>query len=733
MSSSKEARSNIGCALLSFIFISLSISVFAQEKQTLEFLVGTKDPIYLESKPMVSSHGSQLYFIRSRFAGTDYGDEQDIWVADFKFDGASPMLRSLGPSINRFKQNRLAGISANGQEMIVVNDKFDNAPLMRFRQRNGKWKTVEEIIIRDFYDIGNERDFHYSFTEEVILMSLKQSDHDHGQDMFVSFPRPDNKWSKPMNLGTMVNSTGDDTAPFLATDGRGLFYSSTKAGGEGKADIYFSYRLDDSWNNWSAPVNLGNTINSKNDENYISVSKDFKFIYYDSHSPIDQDKTIYRSLLPSHIIDEHVKQRREYGDRQNANQPTALPEADVPYQSRLRHRLGSHVSATGQFTQVYQYQSALKNAKYSGPVSISDKPDAQALTMLTIHSMFNLWRNNEILISPEIQRGNGIGNGAGMGAYPNAMYAYPQNLPFFSRAQIRQYFNVNPSRRLLKYHITLGRFNIQDMTDKNPYASDTQKDFINFAHTMLLAWDAAATAYGYTHGIAQSFIFKRSKINFFINTVNAQPGGNKTDWKINKGHSLNLQYVYGFNHRGKTGKIRLLGYYSKYNGGNFGNYHKDKLTGGAVYDSAHSYATKVGGAIDINYNVSRNWGLFLRYSQDDGKQEDFGYTQADASVNGGALFAMTSLNRPADRLGITSSYNALSRSQRQFLNEGGTGFMLGDGNLNYAPEIVFEVFYSINFLKHFFLAFNYQNVIHVGYNADRGNAHFLTARLSIDI
>jgi high affinity Mn2+ porin len=54
--------------------------------------------------------------------------------------------------------------------------------------------------------------------------------------------------------------------------------------------------------------------------------------------------------------------------------------------------------------------------------------------------------------------------------------------------------------------------------------------------------------------------------------------------------------------------------------------------------------------------------------------------------------------------------------------------MLGDGGLNYAPEMVGEVYYKFHLLKPLFLTLNYQYVLNVGYNADRGNVHFIGAR-----
>ncbi|MES2515789.1 MAG: carbohydrate porin [Bacteroidota bacterium] len=394
--------------------------------------------------------------------------------------------------------------------------------------------------------------------------------------------------------------------------------------------------------------------------------------------------------------------------------------------------LGKHFMIGGQLTGLYQHQTALHRAKYDGPISISSSSDDQLLSMATVNMLIKLWPNGEFVISPEMQLGNGVGNGKGMGAYPNALYGNPQNTPYLLRAHYRHHFFFK-SKKIKEYQFTVGRFALMEMFDMNPYASDPKKDFFNFSHTMLNAWDAAITAYGYTHGLAQTLKLKTASVSLSVNTHNETAGGPTTDWNISKAYSVNLQLVKNFKLFGKTGKIRLLGFYNSYHGGDFSNYQIDSLDHTAKFDTAQNYTTKVGGGIDINYDLNERSGLFLRYSKSDGLHEDFGYTQCDGSINGGFLAGMAVIKRPTDRFGFCASVNTISPLHQQFLKDGGTGFMLGDGNLNYAPETVFETLYCINIKDHYFITVNYQYAINVGYNADRGNAHFLGLRLNLTL
>jgi high affinity Mn2+ porin len=383
-----------------------------------------------------------------------------------------------------------------------------------------------------------------------------------------------------------------------------------------------------------------------------------------------------------------------------------------------------------QINAVYQHQSSLDTGS-EGPISLQVKGDDQLLTTTTLNFLIRFWKKGEFVISPESQLGNGIGNGKGLGAYSNAMYGYPQMAPYILRAHYRHHFYGRKDSKLKEYTITAGRYVLQEMFDMNPYASDPKKDFLNFSHTMLNAWDASVTAYGYTQGIAQALKFKKSAVYLSVNTHNLEAGGSKTDWDVLKAYSINLQYVKDFKLWGQSGKIRLLGFYNSYHGGDFKHYHSDATIHEAHFDSTDAYTTKFGGGIDIHYRLTDNSGFFWRYSLNDGLHEDFGYTQCNASINTGILLKMKIIDRPKDKLGLCGSYNTISLLQQQYLQDGGVGFMVGDGTLTYAPEQVFEAFYAFNFLDHIYLTANYQYIINVAYNAGRGNAHFLGARLNL--
>ena len=89
-----------------------------------------------------------------------------------------------------------------------------------------------------------------------------------GNDIWVARrASADEPWGPPVNLGGVINATGNDAGPSISDDGHLLFFQSDRPGGHGDLDIYVSFRADvtDDFA-WGAPVNLGPRVNSASQE-----------------------------------------------------------------------------------------------------------------------------------------------------------------------------------------------------------------------------------------------------------------------------------------------------------------------------------------------------------------------------------------------------------------------------------------------------------------------------------
>jgi outer membrane protein OmpA-like peptidoglycan-associated protein len=108
--------------------------------------------------------------------------------------------------------------------------------------------------------------------ETYILISCECTGTKGQEDLYVSKRETDGSWGEPIHLGGNINTSGYEISPYLSEDTYSLFFSTDGLGGEGDADVFVSFRLDETWTNWSKPMNMGNKINSPDFDAYFIMS-----------------------------------------------------------------------------------------------------------------------------------------------------------------------------------------------------------------------------------------------------------------------------------------------------------------------------------------------------------------------------------------------------------------------------------------------------------------------------
>ena len=119
-------------------------------------------------------------------------------------------------------------------------------------------------------------------------------------DIYVSTrATTDDAWGTPVKLGPPVNSSTVDAGSIISTDGLSLYFTSlNRAGGYGSLDIRVATRATVS-DPWGEPVNLGPTINTSQDDFATSISSDGLVLYFDRKPPPDGPGDIYMSTRPT--------------------------------------------------------------------------------------------------------------------------------------------------------------------------------------------------------------------------------------------------------------------------------------------------------------------------------------------------------------------------------------------------------------------------------------------------
>lgn len=101
-----------------------------------------------------------------------------------------------------------------------------------------------------------------------------------GSDIYVSHLLPNGKWSAPENLGPTVNTMADEQCPFIHADNQTLYFTSSFWPGYGDDDLFYVRKQAD--NSWGKPVNLGYPINTIDREGTLFIKADGKTAYYAS-------------------------------------------------------------------------------------------------------------------------------------------------------------------------------------------------------------------------------------------------------------------------------------------------------------------------------------------------------------------------------------------------------------------------------------------------------------------
>jgi high affinity Mn2+ porin len=114
----------------------------------------------------------------------------------------------------------------------------------------------------------------------------------------------------------------------------------------------------------------------------------------------------------------------------------------------------------------------------------------------------------------------------------------------------------------------------------------------------------------------------------------------------------------------------------------------------------------------------------------DGRYEAYDFTDIDRTLAVGASLGGEGWHREADRVGLATVVNGISKQRQRYLADGGLGILIGDGALPHpSAEWITEAYYSAAVVKGIALSADFQRVVHPAYNRDRGPANVLAVRL----
>lgn len=248
----------------------------------------------LEYFPSATIDGNTLVFTR-RIGQEDFfisKKRNDVWSK------AEPLPGNLNTEENEGAQT----ISQDGRMLIFTGCNMEDGEgscdlYVSYLTKNGWGERINmgRIINTEYWESQPS----LSPDKRALYFAARDPSGFGGSDLFVSYLQSNGQWGTPRNMGPEVNTSADESCPFIHPDNQTFYFTSNGHPGYGGTDLYFMRKKDDG--NWDKPQNLGYPVNTIDDEGSLMIAGDGKTAYYasdgnDSRGGLD----LYSFELPEH-------------------------------------------------------------------------------------------------------------------------------------------------------------------------------------------------------------------------------------------------------------------------------------------------------------------------------------------------------------------------------------------------------------------------------------------------
>jgi len=261
--------------------------------------INTKAPEY---SPVFFFRDSILYFT-SRRENTTGGKKnpynkmyyEDVYISKYE-NGKWGDAQQMDYPVNTKHNDAVTDISPEGRELCIYRGYKGGGDLYNSQYKGDYWKKPGKM---NRINKGNFRESSVSVSRDsMVLYFISNRKGGQGrQDIWVSYKTQDGKkWQSPENLGPVVNTKYNEETVEISSDGRDLYFSSKGHNSMGGYDVFKTHREDDG--TWTEPENIGYPINTPGDDVFFMLSPNEKFGYYASDRKGGYgDKDIYEIVF----------------------------------------------------------------------------------------------------------------------------------------------------------------------------------------------------------------------------------------------------------------------------------------------------------------------------------------------------------------------------------------------------------------------------------------------------
>lgn len=405
-------------------------------------------------------------------------------------------------------------------------------------------------------------------------------------------------------------------------------------------------------------------------------------------------------------------------------------------------------NAYAQATSIGQYHGTFRSP-YAGANSLQNYPERDVSLTSTLFLGLRLASNTQFYFNPEIAGGRGFSGVTGVANFPNGeMPRISLATPAFclARAYFLQDFGFGSEKERVesgpnslagerpatRYTVVVGRFAITDFFDNNRYANDPRRQFLGWGVMFNGAWDYPADTRGYTWGWVHEFHTRRWALRYASAAEPKTANGLRFDRRLLRDRADVVEGELHYRPRGHDGAVRLLTFFNHTDSGSFADALRLASQTSTTPDTTavrRPGTLKYGFALNLEQELTKDAGVFLRLGWNDGKTQPFAFTAIDRMASGGVSISGARWHRKHDTVGAAFTASGLSAIHAEYLSRGGMDFLIGDGALNYAPEYVAETYYNARLFRGFYTTFDLQRIVNPAFNQDRGPVWAASVRL----
>ena len=205
----------------------------------------------------------------------------NLMVGNINIPGVETGNGVISPDGNRFYFTRC---NRNWQGEVIC-------ALYRSTKENDQWTKIEKLppLINDPNYTSTQPAIGRTAKSdrEIIFYVSNRPEGKGGLDIWYTvWDHNKNKYSRPRNLGSRINTVADEMTPFYSMTTRTLYFSSRGLPGIGGYDIFSAFGERRKWTNVK---NIGYPINSSYDDLYFSISKKEEDGFFVSNRPVSHD------------------------------------------------------------------------------------------------------------------------------------------------------------------------------------------------------------------------------------------------------------------------------------------------------------------------------------------------------------------------------------------------------------------------------------------------------------